>query len=81
MTGILAQTITLTSYGNEYLENGELTQMKKKISVFQWQCSDYLEAEILAGCGENGYIVAYGHANCIRFKAASAFFCVSVQLR
>jgi hypothetical protein len=34
MTGILAQTITLTSYGNEYLENGKLLDFYPKNSSF-----------------------------------------------
>ena len=35
MTGILAQTITLTSYGNEYLKTGELTNFYPQNSTFQ----------------------------------------------
>lgn len=35
MTGILAQTITLTSYGNEYLENGKLNDFYPQNSSFE----------------------------------------------
>lgn len=35
MTGILAQTITVTSYGNEYLRTGKLTNFYPENSTFQ----------------------------------------------
>ncbi len=35
MTGILAQIIAITSFGNEYLENGKLTGFYPQNSTFQ----------------------------------------------
>jgi hypothetical protein len=35
MTGILAQTIVLTSYGNEYLRTGKLSNFYPQNSTFQ----------------------------------------------
>ncbi|HAT80360.1 MAG TPA: hypothetical protein DCS17_02835, partial [Flavobacterium sp.] len=36
MTGILAQTISITSFGNEYLKSGELTNFYPENSTFQF---------------------------------------------
>lgn len=41
MTGILAQIITITSFGNEYLKNGKLTDFYPQNSTFQ-HC-DYVD--------------------------------------